>query len=151
MSDSPHNSSISALCKELECYRRLLKLSDRQRDVIHQNQTDELMAILEHRSAILSELSSLQAEVAPLRRNWAELSSKMEEEVRQNVQSMLAETRLLLEQITAADQDDVMILQQRKLNVGKQLHATTNARVINRKFAAAAYGNSGQSKLNIQQ
>lgn len=151
MSDAQPNSSVSALCRELECYRRLLKLSDRQRDVIHQNQTDELMAILERRSEILSELSALQHEVAPLRRNWAEISGTMSDEERQNVQAMLSETRLLLERITSADQDDVLILQQRKLNVGKQLQATTNARVINRKFAAAAYGNSGQSKLNIQQ
>ena len=49
-------------------------------------------------------------------------------------------TRQLLEQITAADKDDVLVLQQRKLNLGRQINQATAAKRVNRNYAAAAYG-----------
>jgi hypothetical protein len=64
---------------------------------------------------------------------------------------MLAETKSLLMQITQADQDDVLLLQQRKLNVGKQIAATSQAKVVNHRYAASAYGANSGSRLNVKQ
>jgi hypothetical protein len=61
----------------------------------------------------------------------------------------LAETRQLLEQITAADRNDSIVLQQRKLSLGRQINKTSAARTLNRKYAAAAYG-TRPSKMDIQ-
>jgi hypothetical protein len=46
----------------------------------------------------------------------------------------------LLEQITAADRDDALVLQQRRLNIGKELRQATSARQVNRMYGVAAYG-----------
>ena len=62
---------------------------------------------------------------------------------------MLAETRKLLEQITLADRDDAMVLQQRKLNLGKQIGQAAAAKQVNRTYAAAAYG-ARQGNMDIQ-
>ena len=55
-------------------------------------------------------------------------------------EKLLAEARVLLARITAADRDDAMVLQQRKLNLGRQIKAAATARAVNRNYATAAYG-----------
>ena len=46
-----------------------------------------------------------------------------------------AETRRLLEEITTSDRNDAMVLQQRKLNLGKQITLAKSANQINRNYA----------------
>jgi hypothetical protein len=45
----------------------------------------------------------------------------------------------LLEEITVADRNDALILQQRKMNLGHQITQATVGRRVNRSYAAAAY------------
>jgi hypothetical protein len=142
--------SLSPLTEQLACYRKLARLCELQRQHVQQGQTDELMAVLQERAAILSEITRLEEEVAPLKRNWTTASEQLSEEDRQAAQEMLAETKVLLMQITQADQDDVLLLQQRKLNVGKQIAATSTARVVNNRYAASAYGSNSGARLNVQ-
>lgn len=144
------NESMTALTEQLACYRKLSRLCELQRQYVEQNQTDQLLDVLEQRGTILSEIARLEEGVAPLKRNWSESSESMSETQRGFALEMLAETKVLLMRITQADQDDVLLLQQRKLNVGKQIAATTTARVMNNRYAANAYGASSGSKLNVQ-
>ena len=70
-------------------------------------------------------------------------------ELRGKADALLAETRRLLEQITTADRNDALVLQQRKLNLGRQINMASAARQVNRKYSAAAYG-SRQPNMDIQ-
>lgn len=142
---------IESLREQVCAYRQLARLCELQREYVQRNQTDELLGVLEQRGAILETLSQLEKSVAPLKRNWTEASASLSDVDRALAQAMLAETKLLLEQITKADQDDVLLLQQRKLNVGKQIAATSTARVVNNRYAASAYGAGSGSRLNVQQ
>ncbi len=149
MADS--NDNLAALSQQLACYRKLARLSDLQRSYVQQNQTDELLVVLQARAQVLGDIQRLEAIVGPLKKNWAEQSAGMSASVRDRASAMLVEAKSLLQQITQADQDDVLLLQQRKLNVGKQIQATSSARRINTKYAANAYSASSGSKLNVQQ
>ncbi|HEX8340851.1 MAG TPA: hypothetical protein VF624_08080 [Tepidisphaeraceae bacterium] len=140
----------AALTSQLALYRKLQKLCEKQRQFVQQNQIDEFVAVLAARAEILGEIARLEHEVSPLKRDWAGQAATMDDATRAGVADMLAQTRTLLEQITQADQDDVLLLQQRKLNVGKQIAATQTARKVNTRYAAAAYGNASGSKLNVQ-
>ena len=55
----------------------------------------------------------------------------------------------MLEQITAADRDE-LVLQQRKLNLGRQIGQTDAARQVNRTYAAAAYGRKAP-RMDVKQ
>lgn len=142
---------MECLTRQLGCYRQLSRLCDLQRQYVQQNQTDELLTVLEQRGALLQQISELETEVAPMKRNWSEFSSRLTEQDRRRASQMLAETRELLMQITQADQDDVLLLQQRKLNIGKQIAATTQAKAVGHKYAAAAYASDQQNKVNVKQ
>lgn len=138
----------AALDRQLGCYRKLLKLSELQRGYIEQNQTDALIVVLQERQAVLTDIATWEETVGPLKREWNERSPEFDEATRAAFQANFADARALLQRITQADQDDVLLLQQKKLSVGKQLRQTTDARQINRNYAASAYGKA-PPKMNI--
>lgn len=144
-------SLMDCLTRQLACYRQLSRLCDLQRQYVQQNQTDELLTILEQRGELLQQITELETQVAPIKRNWSEFSAYLTQQDRQLASQMLAETRELLMQITQADQDDVLLLQQRKLNVGKQIAATTQAKAVGHRYAAMAYASNQHNKVNVKQ
>ncbi|MGN6507206.1 MAG: hypothetical protein ACTHM6_16755 [Tepidisphaeraceae bacterium] len=150
--NATENPMLESLKAQVMCYRQLHKLSDLQRSYIRENQTDELLTVLEKRSGLLGEIARLEKDVAPLKRQWAIASVGLAAEQRALAEKMIGEAKALLQSITQADQDDVLILQQRKLNIGKQIQQTTSARAINTRYSAAAYGTPmGGSRLNVKQ
>jgi len=149
--DHEAQANVAALTEQLACYRKLARLSALQRTYVQQNQTDELIGVLESRATLLNDIARLEQLVVPLKRNWADRAVMLDEATRASASQILAEARELLQQITQADQDDVLLLQQRKLNVGKQIQATGSARRINTRYAATAYGSASGAKLNVQQ
>ncbi|MDB5325711.1 MAG: hypothetical protein JWM57_1280 [Phycisphaerales bacterium] len=147
----PKPPIIVSLESQLACYRRLQKLSDLQRAYVRENQTDELIEVLQTRSALLIDIARLEDDVAPLKRSWADTSLALSPVLRTAAAAMLAETRTLLQQITQADQDDVLLLQQRQLNVGKQIQQHRVAKQVNTRYAASAYTQTSGSRLNVKQ
>jgi hypothetical protein len=96
--------------------------------------------VLQHRQAVLEQLVPLERLVAPAKRQWQQFVAGLPQAERAHAERLLAETRRLLEAITAADCNDVLVLQQRKLNLGRQINQAASARQVNRNYAAAAYG-----------
>ncbi len=134
------NPIILALSEQVGCYRRLAKLADIQHDFVQNSQTEELIGLLESRQRLIDQLVALDKTIAPAKQRWAEFLGELEAADRAVAESMMAETKSLLARITAADRDDVMVMQQRMINTGRQLQQTVNARQINRSYAMSAYG-----------
>jgi hypothetical protein len=143
------DSVVEALESQLLCYRRLAKLAELQHEHVRHNQTESLLDVLKSRQAVLEEIANFERALAPAKRNWAEYLGKLEISLRKKAETLLAETRKLLEQITTSDQNDALVLQQRKLNLGKQINKVSAAKQINRTYAAAAYG-TRQSRMDLQ-
>ena len=143
--------AITSLEQQVECYHLLVKLSERQRMYIEQNQTDALVGVLEDRLKLMGEINRLEVSAGPFKKGWNELQGGLDVETRGRAEGLVMQTRELLGRITQADQDDVLILQQRKLNVGRQLQQAAGARAVNRTYAAAA-GTPVRpaSKLNVR-
>jgi hypothetical protein len=146
----PIDGTIAALEEQVVCYKRLAKLAELQHEHVQQNQTESLLEVLGKRQEVLDEMSRLEAAIAPAKRGWTEYLGRLDAASRGRAEGLLGETRRLLEQITAADRNDALVLQQRKLNLGKQINQTSTARQINRNYAAAAYG-AMASKMDVKQ
>jgi hypothetical protein len=141
---------IDALQEQVTCYRKLARLAEAQREHVQQSHTEALLGVLRNRQEILDQLSRLESIVMPAKRRWSEFLGEVESDVRSRAEQMLAETRRLLEQIMASDRTDVLALEQRKLNIGKEIRQASGARRINRNYAVAAYGKPA-SRLDVQQ
>lgn len=131
---------ITALEEQVTCYRQLARLSEVQHEYVQQSQTEQLLHVLHTRQGFLDQLADLEKAIAPAKRNWPDYSGRLDTDSRARAEQLLGETRKLLEEITASDQNDAMVLQQRKLNLGRQINQTTAAKQVNRQYAAAAYG-----------
>ena len=107
------DSVLSALDEQVACYRRLAKLAELQHVHVQQGQTEELLDVLQKRQEVLNDISRLEAVVGPQKRRWSLYLSEIDSADRSRAESLLAETRRLLEEITAADRNDALVLQQR--------------------------------------
>jgi hypothetical protein len=137
MSDEP---VITALVEQVECYRQLARLAGLQHLHVQKGQTEELLDVLRRRQEVLDRAAVEEALIAPAKRRWTEFVGNLGDDLRARAESLLAETRRLLEEITTADRNDALVLQQRKLNLGRQINKASNARQVNRNYSAAAYG-----------
>ncbi len=140
---------VAALEQQVGCYRKLAKLAELQHVYVQQSQTEELLGVLQSRQSVLDEVADLEQVIGPAKKQWAGFLAGMLPADRNVAEAMLAETRKLLEQITTSDRNDAMVLQQRKLNLGKQINQATSAKQVNRNYAAAAYG-APKSRMDVQ-
>jgi predicted nuclease with TOPRIM domain len=140
---------IQALEGQVSCYRRLVKLAELQHGHVQQNQTEALLDVLRSRQSLLDEIMQHERVVGAVKRGWSEFVEGIESDERVRAESLLNETRSLLQQIVSADQNDAMVLQQRKLNLGRQINQASAAKQVNRNYAAAAYGNRS-SRMDVQ-
>jgi hypothetical protein len=145
-----NNNLIIALAEQVACYQKLAKLADQQHLFVQNSQTDQLLEVLQRRQTVLDQIAELEQIIGPAKRNWSQQMTGLSEDQRIEAESMLAETRRLLERITTADRNDAIVLQQRKLNLGKQINKTNVARNVNKNYAVAAYGKR-PSRMDIQQ
>ena len=144
-----HDGVLKALAEQLDCYQRLSKLAKTQHDHVQNSRTEDLLLVLSHRQKLLEQIARLEQTISPARKVWAEYLAGLSESDREQAESLLARTRQLLEEITASDRDDALVLQQRKLNLGRGIHAAVAARKFNRTYTAAAYGTKKPS-LDLQ-
>jgi hypothetical protein len=131
---------IQALTEQLTCYRRLAKLADIQHQHVQNSATDQLLDVLARRQEVLDQIGALEQLIRPAKRLWGDYLTTLVPGERETAERLLGETRALLEQITTADRNDAIVLQQRKITLSRQIHKATAARTINRNYAAAAYG-----------
>lgn len=136
--------AITALGEQVACYRVLAKMAERQHGYVQNEQTEELLALLTERQGVLDRLGALARMTAGVKQNLAALSAAD----RVRVEGMLGETKRLLAEITAGDERDALVLQQRKLRIGTEIKATTSARAVNRSYAANAYGRPKVSNVD---
>jgi hypothetical protein len=137
--DIMNQNVITALEEQVGCYRQLARLASVQHEHVRQSQIEALLQVLHRRQVVLDQLNQLEQVIAPAKQRWNEFVEEIGEQ-RPHAEQLLAETRRLLEQITTSDREDAMVLQQRKLNLGKQINQAAAAKKINRNYAAAAYG-----------
>jgi len=141
---------LDALREQLGCYRTLARLAEAQHDHVQQNRTEELLDVLSRRQNVLDDLSRQEQTLSPAKKQWATFVSTLNDERRVEAEGMMAEARHLLEAITTSDRNDAMVLQQRKLNLGKQITQASAAKQVNRTIATSAYGTATGTSLNVK-
>lgn len=143
-----NDDTILALEEQVACYRRLAKLAELQHVHVQQEQTEELLEVLQKRQEVLNDIARLEGVVGPEKRRWSAYLAELDATDRVRAETSLAASRRLLEEITAADRNDALVLQHRKLNLGRQINQASAAKQVNRNYAAAAYG-PRQSRMDL--
>jgi flagellar biosynthesis/type III secretory pathway chaperone len=140
---------LALLEQQLGCYRNLAKLAMVQHSHVQDSRTEDLLKVLGQRQELLDQLADLEQLIGPIRKQWNDFMSGLTDDNRAEAERMVGQSRKFLEEITTSDRNDALVLQQRKLNLGRDINQATAARKFNRNYAVAAYG-SKPSTLDIQ-
>ena len=118
--------------------------------VIKNEEIRTMLEVLSLRQELLNQIGSLETVLSRAKGRWTEYLQQIDETDRGKAEELLAEGKRLLEEIIAADRNDALVLQQRKLNLGKAIDQASAARKVNRTYASAAYGRA-HSTMDLQQ
>lgn len=139
---------LERLEAQREGYERLLKLSERQHACVTQDRTDELIETLAERTTVMEEISRLDLALEPVRSRWSAWLAGLDSEHRGRATAAVERIRFLLEQVTRGDRDDALILQQRKIAIGRQIGVAAVGRQSARGYASAT-GPSTPSAVDL--
>src|SRR4051794_28134708 len=97
---------ILALAEQVACYRKLAKLAELQHRCVQNSHTERLLEILRDRQLLIDQLAAHERTIAAAKSRWTEFTAGLSPDSRARAETLVDETRKLLEQITNADRDD---------------------------------------------
>lgn len=118
---------LGLLQGQVENYRRLKSLSEQQTVCIREGSTERLLSVLSLRQSVIEQLTRSNAELAPYRDRWDELSTGAAPDQRQQIRDAVVEIDGLLKQVAAQDELDRAELKSAQRQVGAQLSNISRA------------------------
>ena len=115
------------MIQQLGCYQRLAKLAQIQHGHVQNSATEDLLLVLSQRQALLDQIAELEQCISPAKKRWREYLAELSEPGHHSAGS----------EITTADRQDTLVLQQRKINLGRGINQATAARKFNKTYTAA--------------
>lgn len=115
-------SGLMALVGEqIELYRRLESLSERQHELVLGEDTDALLGVLGERQTLIESISEVSAQMAPYRARWDEHVGTMSEAGRASLRRGLDELASMMSRIAERDEDDRRVMEDRRSKIQNQI------------------------------
>jgi hypothetical protein len=124
-----------ALTRQLDLYRRLDVLSQRQGRLIEDDDTDGLLAVLGERQVVVDEISGIGAELEPIRHRWEAFLQELPGPTREQLRSLVDALAEVAGVVAGRDESDRKRLELRRTAVGRELASVARGR-----SAVVAYG-----------
>lgn len=124
MQESPSqqvHTMLGLLIGQRDLYRQLKALSGQQAICIREGSTEQLLAVLSERQAVIESLTRANAELAPYRDRWGDLTASAAPDQRQQVRDTLNEIERLLGEVVEQDERDRAELKGVQQQIGTQL------------------------------
>ena len=64
-------ATLQSLSQQVECHRRLAKLSQIQHEHIRQGRVEQLLEVLNCRKTVVEQMSEAEKTLAPIKKQWA--------------------------------------------------------------------------------
>ncbi len=126
---------VSLLTRQCDLYQKLKALSERQRGLIAGDRPDMLLGILQERQAHVRELTLLNQQLSPFRRDWQATFESLRAQTKQRVSELLATINTLLSAIIETDKQDGALLSARKQMAAAELSGLSGGRLANQSYA----------------
>src|SRR5439155_14934126 len=84
-----YHQVLNALQEQVECYRRLAKLAELQHVHVQQNQTEELLDVLQRRQLVLDQINQHELVIGPMKKQWGDFIASMPVESRNRSETLL--------------------------------------------------------------
>lgn len=127
---------IELLTGQLEFYRRLARLADRQRGLITGNAPEELLAVLGERQRLLERLGAVSGRLRELQPSWPAIRAQLSPQDAERVGVRVSEVNGLLAGILKRDEGDAELLAVRKTETGRAIVAARTQRQAGAAYSA---------------
>lgn len=128
---------MQLLDRQRVLYRRLRILTERQRALVIQEDSQALLTLLADRQKLVDELMSLNNELTAFRRDWTNVYSRLDEPSRRRVAEMLEEANVSLGAILQSDSRDSATLSARRQEIADRMVAVDSGSRAGAAYAAA--------------
>ncbi len=118
---------LGRLIEQRGLYQQLQALSGQQVGCIRDGSAEDLLAVLSQRQAVIQALSRSNAEVAPYRERWSQVSQSADAQLREQIRQVLADIEQMLQAILDQDERDRTELQGMQQQLGMQLNQVGQA------------------------
>jgi len=126
---------LDRLRRQLEKYREMIAVVAAQRAVFASMDVDAILGLIERKRAILAEVDALEAELAPMKADWANVRSTFSAEEALAIESTLDETQQVLRELVRLEDEGRALLEKRREEKTAALD-----QMMNRSRARGAYG-----------
>lgn len=142
---------IELLTQQRELYGKLKTLSDQQRELVANQDTQQLLGLLGARKVLVEQLTQLGQQIAPIREQWNQLQDSLKSEQRDQINTLIDDTQDLLTGIIAADEQDRKDLQAARDQTGTELGKFTRTNAASNAYAASAAAGNNYARLAYKQ
>ena len=112
---------LDLLTQQRDLYSQLKSLSSQQAQCIREGSTEQLLALLSQRQAVIDGLSRSNLQVAPYRERWPSILGLVDPAQRQRVRAILDEIEQMLNEVVAQDERDRAELKGVQNQIGSQM------------------------------
>ena len=126
---------LDRLRRQLAKYREMAGIVAAQGSVFASMDVDGILGMIERKRAILAEVGALEAELAPMKAEWAKVRCALTPEESRAVETTLEETQQVLKELVRLEDEGRALLETRhEANAGALDHLMKKSR------ARGAYG-----------
>lgn len=129
---------IERLSEQCGLFGQLIELAGRQRMLIDESRTDELLALLGRRQQLVDRLQRVGAAMEPYRNRWSTFMAGLPDEARHRIRELLDELARSQQQVAAIDARDSELLRDSQQQLLQQ-----TGRIQQTSTALRAYGAAG--------
>jgi len=105
---------LDRLRRQLEKYREMVAVVAAQRAVFASMDVDAILGLIERKRSILAEVDALEAELAPMKADWAKVRSSFSAEEALAIESTLDETQQVLKELVRLEDEGRALLEKRR-------------------------------------
>jgi hypothetical protein len=128
-------SVLESLRRQLEKYRQMIAVVASQRAVFASMDVDAILSLIEQKRAILAEVDAMEADLAPMKADWAKLRGTFSADEARAIESTLDETQQVLRELVRLEDEGRALLDRRR-----QEKAAVLDQMMSRSRARGAYG-----------
>ncbi len=118
-------------------YRRLIHLTRNQSKVLQDGVTPELLELARAKEEEMSRLSSLEARMGPARSAWTEMRGRISEELRGEVQAVVARVESVLRELIGIEEEEGRSLTTKREETIAQIRRLDSARRVQSAYGGA--------------
>ena len=126
-------------------------LSDQQKQVVADQDAQQLLGLLGARKILVDQLTQLSEQITPIRQQWQKLKDTLQTDHRSQINQLIDDTQDLLTSIIASDEQDRQELAAARDSKSVELGKFTKTSTASNAYAQAASAGNNYARFTTKQ